>query len=129
MDYPSSRELLKRAGGKTQRADRWAVLQSENKETIWHGEKNEKAEENKRDIMINAEKRARRQEHGAAEASAAIQTPAPVPYVAGHPNLREPPFPPPQNRHTALDDIWQKHLQALQSAMPAQEWKKGKENQ
>jgi len=115
MAYPSSSKLLKRAAQKNQRGDRWAAIQSNMAQREKYGE--EKA--------VSPHMKTEEKTKSVSEIPADTGKTEREIYVQGHPNLKEPPFPPPQARHTALDEIQKKHQQALKSAMPAREWRKG----
>lgn len=98
MHNPSPFELIRKAAGRGNNADRWAALIN-NSQTR---------------MPVTKETPIAQQAEKPASAGA--------PEEAAYSQLMQPPFPPPQPRHPFLDEIAQRHTQAIKSAKKPQEW-------
>lgn len=105
MSNPSPYDLISKAARSVNAADRWAALQTNTRASF---------------APVSAP-----QEPSVSAAQGAAESPcrpsAPTvrpPRPASHPELIDPPFPPPQPRHAALDDIALRHRQACTQQFP-----------
>lgn len=101
MTRPSPYDLIQKASRNAGAADRWAALQANTQSRVAVPQQGEPP--------FSAAQ-------GAAESAPPVRP-------ASHPELIDPPFPPPQPRHAALDDIAQRHEQARRTASRPVEWK------
>ena len=101
MTRPSPYDLIQEASRNAGAADRWAALQANTQSRVAVPQQGEPP--------FSAAQ-------GAAESAPPVRP-------ASHPELIDPPFPPPQPRHAALDDIAQRHEQARRTASRPVEWK------
>lgn len=113
MPNPSPYDLIQKATRSQTASDRWAALQSSAQTRV----------------AVPAQPQAQEPLSSAQGAEYTAARPAPsMPPVrpASHPELRDPPFPPPQPRHKSIDDIALRHEQARKAAaaMPSVTWKK-----
>lgn len=116
MSNPSPYDLISKAARSVNAADRWAALQTNTRASF---------------APVSAP-----QEPSVSAAQGAAESPcrpaspsARPPRPASHPELIDPPFPPPQPRHAALDDIALRHRQARKAASRAVEWKQPERRQ
>lgn len=104
MRNPSPFDMIRKANGNGNNADRWAALINNSQDRI--------PVTNEKPIV---------KDHTVP--SAVEQSPTPYVVDSGvRSQLMQPPFPPPQPRHPYLDEIAQRHTQALKSARKSQEW-------
>lgn len=98
MHNPSPFDMIRKATGNSNNADRWAAL------------------------INNSQERIPVTKESPVTSTPDQVAPSYVPESNQHPQLMQPPFPPPQPRHPYLDEIAQRHTQALKSARKSQEW-------
>ena len=117
MSHPSPYDLIQKATRSATATDRWAALQASAKARVSVGTQQGQA---------GISQSAAFPGQGAEYIPAQSAPPAPSRPPQSHPELIDPPFAPPQPRHSSLDDIAQRHEQAKKAAaaMPTDEREK-----
>ncbi len=100
MPHPSPFDMIQKASRRSTASDRWAALKANATERY--------------PVAPPPSTPEPIPEPAARTGAPATDQPAPV--------LLQPPFAPPQPRHPFLDDIAQRHIQAVRSAMAPQAW-------
>ena len=100
MHNPSPFEMIRKAATKTNTSDRWAALLNNTQERI--------------PITQTQETPPAKQSEPSNDRHSRES------YL--YPQLKDPPFAPPQARHPMLDEIAQRHTNALKKAKKSQEW-------
>ncbi len=104
MPHPSPYDMIQKAAKRANASDRWAVLKTN-------------ATERYPVPPASAQPAQEEPIQPARQTQAAPQAQQQQPQAP-----LQPPFPPPQQRHTALDEIAQRHIQAVRTASAPQPW-------